>query len=52
MPFNVRCIFGSEVQKQAEEKGMKEWCDEHCSDGLYRSTECYCELKDKGIRIK
>lgn len=49
---NVRCIYGSGVQKEAEAKGLKAWCDEHCKDGFQRGTECYWKLLEAGIRTK
>lgn len=47
-PLTVRCIFGSGIQQQAEESGLKGWCDEHCHDG--QRGDCFWMLKERGIR--
>lgn len=46
----VRCIFGGQVQEEAESKGMRPWCDEHCVNG--QRTECFWRLKELGILSK
>ena len=46
----VRCIFGGQIQQEAESKGMRPWCDEHCVDG--QRMECFWKLKELGILTK
>ena len=46
----VRCIFGGQIQQEAESKGMRPWCDEHCVDG--QRMECFWKLKKLGILTK
>lgn len=43
----VRCIFGGQIQEEAESKGLRPWCDEHCVDG--QRMGCFWKLKKLGI---
>lgn len=46
----VRCIFGGQVQEEAERQGLRPWCNEHCVDG--QRMECFWKLKKLGILSK